>query len=198
MAGRFVRAREHCDQAKALHDAPSKRWLWGQQANFAGSVELLAGRPAEAERILREGYRLLEGDTATKSSAAGGLGEALYQQGRDEEAEHFVRVCEELSHPDDVEARSHGLQLRGKLAARRGAFEEGETLARAAVAVLDETDMLSWQGDARQALAEVLELAGRREEAKAVSEEALDLYEQKGNVVSARKARSLLQELSSA
>ena len=110
-------------------------------ANFAGSVKLLAERPAEAERILREGYRLLEDDTATKSSAAGGLAEALYQQGRDEEAEHSVRICEELSHPDDVEARPHGLQVRGKLAARRGAFEEGETLARAAVAVLDETDI---------------------------------------------------------
>ena len=55
--------------------------------------------------------------------------------------------------------------------------------------------MLSWQGDARLALAEVLQLAGRQTEAMPALEHAIDLYIRKGNVVSAGKARSLLQEL---
>ena len=197
MAGRFDRARELCRKAKALHEAPSKRWLWGQQSNFAGSVELLAGRPDEAERILRQGYVLLGEiqDSPTQSSAAGGLAEALYRQGRYDEAEDFARVCEELSHADDVEACSHTRAVQGKVAARRGKFAEGERHARAAVELLDQTDMLSWQGDARLALAEVLQLAGRQTEAMPALEHAIDLYIRKGNVVSAGKARSLLQEL---
>jgi hypothetical protein len=43
-------------------------------------------------------------------------------------------------------------------------------------------------------LAEVLELAGRRAEATPVVERALELFEQKGNVVSAEKARARLAE----
>jgi len=43
-------------------------------------------------------------------------------------------------------------------------------------------------------LAEVLELAGRAGEAQPVFEQALQLFERKGNAVSARKARAVLNE----
>ena len=52
-------------------------------------------------------------------------------------------------------------QARGKLLARRGELEEGERLAREAVALAEETDMLNVHGDALLDLAEVLALAGR-------------------------------------
>ncbi len=41
-------------------------------------------------------------------------------------------------------------------------------------------------------LAEVLELAGRREEAAAALEQALELYERKGNLVMAERTRERL------
>jgi len=52
-------------------------------------------------------------------------------------------------------------QVRGKVIARRGDLQEGERLAREAVALADETDMLNAHGDALTDLAEVLALAGQ-------------------------------------
>lgn len=50
-------------------------------------------------------------------------------------------------------------------------------------------------GDALMDLAEVLRLAGRPSEATPLVRRALDLYTQKGHLVSADKARQLLLEL---
>jgi hypothetical protein len=51
------------------------------------------------------------------------------------------------------------------------------------------------QGDALMVLAEVLCLAGRLREAAEAMQQALKLYDQKGNLVLAAKARSRLSEL---
>jgi hypothetical protein len=54
---------------------------------------------------------------------------------------------------------------------------------------------LNGHGDALVDLAEVLEVAGRREEAAAEVEKALERYERKGNLVMAERARSRLEDL---
>jgi hypothetical protein len=72
---------------------------------------------------------------------------------------------------------------------------EAERVAREAVTLAEGTDDINMHADALMALAEVLRLANRSSEAAAVIQEALNLYEQKGNVVSAGKARALLGEL---
>ena len=86
-------------------------------------------------------------------------------------------------------------QVRAKVLARRGEHAEAERLAREAVAIGDETDMLNAQGDANADLAEVLLLAGRADEAVAALEQAVERYERKGNLVSAQRARARLAEL---
>jgi ATP/maltotriose-dependent transcriptional regulator MalT len=86
-------------------------------------------------------------------------------------------------------------QVRAKVLARRGAHAEAERNARDAVSLADDTDMLNWQGRALVDLAEVLALAGRREEAAAELDRAIALYKRKGNVVadaSARRRRARL------
>jgi hypothetical protein len=55
--------------------------------------------------------------------------------------------------------------------------------------------MLNWQGHALADLSEVYVLAGRIEAALPALEQALALYERKGNLVSAGNARSGLAEL---
>ena len=55
-----------------------------------------------------------------------------------------------------------------------------------------ERDFLNLRGDTLVDLAEILRAPARPEEAAARSREAVDLYERKGNVVSAAKARALL------
>ena len=46
--------------------------------------------------------------------------------------------------------------VQAKVLADRDELSEAETLARAAVSVIDRTDWLMWQGDARMSLAYVL------------------------------------------
>ena len=81
-------------------------------------------------------------------------------------------------------------QVKAKVLARRGEHAEAERLAREAVAIGDETDMLDAQGDAYADLAEVLLLAGKPDEAAGALEQALERYERKGNLVSAERART--------
>jgi hypothetical protein len=114
-----------------------------------------------------------------------------------------------LSRFDDARARadecraaagSHALShvcwraVHAGIAAREERFHEAEELAREAVELVDRTDALNLCGDARIRLAEVLRLADRHDDASAVTREALILYERKGNLVSAERAKALLAE----
>jgi hypothetical protein len=82
--------------------------------------------------------------------------------------------------------------VRAKVLARRGRHDEATALAREAVALADRTDMLVKRGDARLALAAVLELAGA-DGASPLLAEAVQLYEEKESVVDAARARTLLE-----
>jgi hypothetical protein len=67
---------------------------------------------------------------------------------------------------------------------------------REAVAFAAASDFLDTHGDALMDLAEVLRLAAQPDSAAAEVAKAVTLYERKGNVVSAARARNLLQKLS--
>jgi hypothetical protein len=72
---------------------------------------------------------------------------------------------------------------------------EAEGLAREALSLLEGTDHLDMRAGALLTLAHVLRKTGRIEEAGWAAAEALQLCEQKGNVVTAKEARALLDEL---
>ena len=72
----------------------------------------------------------------------------------------------------------------------------GEALASEAVAFAAESDFLDAHGDALMSLAEVLLLADRQDDAGTALEQAASLYAQKGNIVSAAKARARLESIS--
>ena len=76
--------------------------------------------------------------------------------------------------------------------ARRNEFDDGLRLAREAVALAQDSDFLPAHADALADLAEVLRLAGREDEARAALEEAIVLYEQKGNLLASAAARASL------
>jgi tetratricopeptide (TPR) repeat protein len=161
-------------------------------------VELLAGDPAAAERELRWGYESLGQMGATTEVApvlAALLAQALYAQGRDDEALRFSELSEDAAAPDDLSAHVQWRAARAKVLARIGRSEEGETLAREAVALAEQTDFLVVHGDALVDLAEVLRLAGRATEAAPALRDAIRLYDRKGNVVSSRRAATLLAEV---
>ena len=85
--------------------------------------------------------------------------------------------------------------MRGRTLAHRGELEEAERLVREAIAFGARGDFLNGHGEALVALGDVLELAGRPREARAALAEAIALFERKGNVVSAERARRALERL---
>jgi tetratricopeptide (TPR) repeat protein len=198
MQGRFEAARDLIAQAKALaEEVGLELTLFGGVADQAGYVELLAGDAAAAERELRPACEALErmGAWGNLASVAPWLADALIVQGRDEEALRLIELAERSSTVGDADAEIKWRRVRAKLLARRGGVEEAERLARQATALAAGTDFLDGRAQAVADLAEVLRLAGRREEAAAEVEKALALYERKGNLVMAERARARLAKL---
>jgi len=196
LEGRFDDARALvARRAETLHElglALEEAWAsWS-----AGWVELLAGDAAAAEGVLRPSYERLEeaGATGYLQIVGSHLAQAVCMQGRFEEAERLALLVEHLD-PTSVAEVADARRARAKAVARLGRTDEGERLARAAVALIDRTEFLIDRADARMDLAEVLLVAGRSHEAAQVLEKALHLHEDKGNLVSAERARALLTEL---
>jgi class 3 adenylate cyclase len=196
MAGAFDEARELVASHKAILQELGLRVTAASAAETYGIVEILAGDPVAAERELAWGYGLLEeiGETQNFPDLAAKLADALYAQGRDDRALELSEVSERATAPDDLSAGVQWRAVRAKLLARRGDLEQAETLARDAVALADETDFLVLRGDAFMDLGEVLRIAGRETDSVPFVEQALELYEQKGNVVAAERARAILDQ----
>ena len=163
-------------------------------------VALLAGDPRAAAELGIEACRLLDeqGEKSLLSTAAGRLAQALYALDRLDEADDWAGRAAEVGASDDAMTQMLVRQVRAKVLARRGETSEAEPLAREAVAVGEGTDMINMQGDAYMDLGEVLLLSGKREEALAVLEYAVDRYERKGNLVSTGRAQERLAEISEA
>jgi ATP/maltotriose-dependent transcriptional regulator MalT len=82
--------------------------------------------------------------------------------------------------------------LEAVLKARRGDLEEAQELAKRALARVEETDAIGMQLDARWSAAEVFELAGQSDEARALLEESIEIAERYGHLVAAERARKRL------
>jgi class 3 adenylate cyclase/tetratricopeptide (TPR) repeat protein len=196
MVGRFDEARARYGHSRAIgEEFGLTSWLAALPL-YSGPIELLAGEPGEAERELRAGYdALIEmGDMGRLSTAAAFLAQAVYAQGRHEDAEYLTGVGEGAATPDDVLSHIAWRSVRAKALAKKGDLEQAELLAREAVALAEETDGLNLHGDALLDLAELLRAAGRPSDAVAAAERALALYERKGNLVSAARVRGALAE----
>jgi class 3 adenylate cyclase/tetratricopeptide (TPR) repeat protein len=194
MSGGFEHARMLLGRGRAIVDELGFR-VW--QAGFSllsSDIAMLADDPAKAESELRGGCRALEGmgERGLLSMVFAELARAVYAQDRYDEAEGLTEESERLAGTADVRSQISFRAVRGKILARRGQFWLAEACVREAVRLAEQTDDINSQGRALIDLAEVLELAGRRTDAVGVLERALELFEQKGNVVSAEKARAVL------
>jgi len=198
MAGEIAEARDLVGENKALLEELGLTVTAASAAETYGIVEMLAGDPAAAEREFGWGYAVLEeiGETSSFPDLAAKLADALYAQGHLERAFELSGVSERATAPDDLSAGVQWRAVRAKLLARKGELRQAETLAREAVALAEETDFLVLHGDACMDLAEVLRIMNRSDEAEAAVEQALGLYEQKRNVVSAGRAGVWLAEAS--
>ncbi len=160
----------------------------------AGEIELLAGDTEAAERAFREAYETLERgqDWGHLASVAPLLALTLLAQGRVDEAEPPLELTSRWIIDDDSDAQISFLRARARRAALTGDPAEAEALARRAVERAATGDDLNAHAGALVDLGDALELDTRRDEATATLQDALLLYERKGNVVAAARLRQRL------
>jgi class 3 adenylate cyclase/tetratricopeptide (TPR) repeat protein len=197
MCGRFLEARELFHRGKEIIEDLGLPIVAAGTSQERFDIEMLAGDPEAAEVELRRACEILEqlGEKGFLSTRAALLAHALCAQGRYEEAGPFIEVAAAKGSDDDRATQALWRSARAKVLARDGDVDKALRLAREAVAIIAETDWLNLRGDALLDLAEVLDLAEKPDEAAPRIAEALHLYEQKGNIVAAAKARELLAEL---
>src|SRR5829696_7258 len=158
-------------------------------------VALLAGDPAAAEAVLRDGYdRLSEmGEKALLASTAAMLAQSVHEQGRLDDAWAFTEEAERAAADDDVSAQIGWRSVRARVLARRGDAAAAERLAAQAVELAARTDWLSDHADALVSHGYVLMAAGAIEAAEESLRAGIALYERKGNTIGIRGASSLLE-----
>jgi tetratricopeptide (TPR) repeat protein len=193
MNGDCDTAREMCLRARAvLRDLGLGVRAASASLDLA-VIELLAGDAAAAERELRADCEMLErlGETFFLSTMAAWLARAVREQGRYDEALELTRLAERNAAADDIDAQVLWRSVRAPILARAGALEEAEALARASLDMARQTEVPGLHASALSDLASVLLLAKRPEEAQLALDEAVEIYTEKGDVMSAKRARAL-------
>ena len=197
MQGKFEEARELLARDKEILRDLGLTVTLAVAGEPAAIVELLADQPENAERELREGYEMLAelGEKSSFSTFAALRAKAFYMQGKYDDALEMTEHSERAAAADDVSTHVQWRGTRAKILARRGRLKRAEQIAREAVRLAEGTDFLSLHGDVLIDLAEILRIDRRPAEAAAAVANAATLYEAKGNVVSAARARVSLQAL---
>jgi tetratricopeptide (TPR) repeat protein len=198
MRGRFDEARQMYRLSRATLEELGWRFDAALTSAIAsGPVELIAGDAEAAEAELRRDYDALSamGERNYISTTAAFLAEALYREGRDEEAMVMTEQSEEIAADDDVTTQYLWRSVRAKLVARRGQFEEAESLAREAIRIIEAAQDPDSQGYAYIDLAEVLRMAGRPGDAVRAADESAARFDLKANTESATRARTLRAEI---
>jgi class 3 adenylate cyclase/tetratricopeptide (TPR) repeat protein len=193
----FDEARKLHEEGRAILADLGLMISYGATAMGSDWIETAAGDYAAAERVLREGVEILDraGEKGYLSTAAGDLADAIFKQGRVDEAEEYVALAREAAAPDDVASQSMWRQVQAKIFARRGDFDEALRLAREAVSWYENSDYIHLHGDALTDLSEVLDLSGDHVAALDAAREGLAKFEQKGHVPAMAKGQQRVADL---
>jgi tetratricopeptide (TPR) repeat protein len=189
---------ERFDEARSLADIASEHmeeFGRGEEARYhLALLAELAGDHEEAAIQMGLFCDWLEalGRNAELSTFAPELARYLCALGRYAEAEPLAIKGRELGDPNDNATQVVWRQAQALVDAHLGRYAEGERLAREAVAIDGAGDSLWQEGKSYCVLAEVLEAAGRCEQAVAAWQNALDRYERKQIIPLARRIRERL------
>jgi class 3 adenylate cyclase/tetratricopeptide (TPR) repeat protein len=199
MRGNFDDARELIAAAVALAEQLGLEVDASNGLSDTAEIELLAGRPTEAERVLRVSVDALQrrGDVGHLATVAPLLADVLYLQGRPDEALSLTELVARSALADDLDPQVAWRRVQAKLLAQRGEYEDAVRLAREAIALAERSDYLDLHARAIEDLVEVLCMAGRTAEALDELEPAIRLHDQKGNVVAVARTRALRAHLAS-
>lgn len=160
----------------------------------AAPIEILSGRLDAAEELLRNDHDALTemGERYLLPSVDGLLARVLYALDRFDEADALAHSIRDIAMEDDVDAQAIWRSVHAMILARRGDTQDAIRLAVEAIDLRRRSDAPVMLADALTDFSEVLRFSGRDDEVRAVRNEALRLYEAKGDVVSAGRTRAML------
>jgi tetratricopeptide (TPR) repeat protein len=189
MRGEFDMARDLYRASKAKLEELRAGIYALSTSQDAARVEMLAGDFAAAEQLLRADFEALNaiGEKYVLSSIAGLLARAIEAQGRTSEAAEAVRIAEELSASDDVDAQAIWRGVRARVLASSGQFAEAIQLAQEAVQLRERGDHVIQRAEALMDLAEVLARSGDPAAAAEVLRLGHALAAAKGDIATASR-----------
>ena len=187
-------ARERVAAARDAYADFGLRVIHGGSDQPHAYLELLAGNPQNAERLLREGTTELAavGEKGYRSTGLAMLGVALAWQHRYDEAEAVLRASEAISAEGDAINDALYAVLGATLAAHRQDFATARELARLANELLNAAGSLIVAGESLLLIADAYSTAGKPAEAREAASAALRAYEAKGIVPGVGRARALV------
>jgi tetratricopeptide (TPR) repeat protein len=193
MSGRFDDSRRALEHAVARATQLGIEWKLVSISMHFGAAMLIANDPERAESVLRPAVDALQrmGEQSMFSTAIALMGEALYRQGKLNEALDATVASEMATADDDVASQMAWRGVRAKVLAATGRLEEAERLAREGVAFADTSDLLNMVGDAHVDLAVVLLATGADDEAANELRVAADRYRAKGNIASLERVEAI-------
>ena len=150
---------------------------------------------AGAEAELRPAYEFFKQVGADHINATIGpmLAASLVPQGKVAEAIALCEEAERLAAPDDLDGQVKWRLAKAAAMTAEGDHGAAERLVREALALAEATDTVVLHADALAALAYTLICAGHPGDAVEPAASATELYELKGDVVSASRWQAALQ-----
>jgi tetratricopeptide (TPR) repeat protein len=196
-SGRASSAAEAFADARRVFEQVGHRSHLAYLALSVAAVEPLASDPPAAERELRPAFEFFDevGAEHITATVAPMLASVLVPQGRTGEAIELTELAERIAAPDDLDGQVKWRLARAAALSLAGDHADAERLARASVALAKPTDTVILEADALAGLGSVLMAAGAAGEAAGPIERAAELYEAKGDTVSAGRWRATLADL---
>jgi class 3 adenylate cyclase len=197
LSGRFDEARQSWKEGFAMLEELGLPILAAGSSQELFDIERLAGDLPAAEAVLREACDVLEqlGEKGFLSTRSACLGLCLALQDRPAEAEPFLELAQQAMTDDASDVLNLIHRARAAVLMSQSSLSEAEEHARQALAAIADWDMPNDKGATLAQLADILAASGRPEEAMTAYLEALELYEQKENLVAARGVTRALEAL---
>jgi DNA-binding SARP family transcriptional activator/class 3 adenylate cyclase len=194
MADRMDEARNEYQQARStFRELGLDLWLGASGTIGPVTAELTAGDPAIAETMLRDGIARLERMSEQGSWLMNNYWLLVRTLLRLDRLEEAAKTFARLRALTDERSTWYGTVslAHGELLVHQGRPQEAVTEIRPAVADTD----ADWRwrfGEGLAILADALRAAGNEDEARTTAQEALAVFEKKGDIASAKRTRVFL------
>jgi tetratricopeptide (TPR) repeat protein len=195
--GKFDEGWELVDAARRISDElASGGWAAGVAFSSA-ALGQTSGRLEPAERDVVKALAMLEGtgERGWSSTLRSLLAAIQFEQGRVDEAAANADLAREAVLEEDVSAEGFWRAITAQILSSRGEHDEAMRLIREAIEIYRTTDGIHFLANALVSFGWVASRAGLRDEAETALRDAIEVWERKGNVADASKARDRLAEL---